>query len=438
MKCILLIITLSFTTIALASEEGVHCESQLILPEISTQSLNLTRSVQATLGTAPYFCRFFKVSSDDANDVNLKKWVKTKLKDDRSKSFVDINKEIEATVLKVLEKVAMKKMWTLINETSRTKLYFSAECSGAQLNKWPMFQAKKDNLVNDPELDLKLVSNFKKLCQSGAKFESLAPYLSRDVVAESMLILGDVYPVNFKQVKKITCEGFNSTPEAILKDEKYEHFVLGDADIKDRKEFATWMKSVLDYHASLSFDGATIDEKVDELFQFQSRKKPSFTFLSTEETDAIESYTGMISASINGCLRRSNCDEETTKKINLMISGLKKLKAASKNKDSDLLFRGVASMPSFILSMMDEAITSGKAIALDKGFLSTTGIGKVAEGFAGRDEGGLLFVIKSKSCVGISDIARVKNEDEFLCPPNIKFIINRSEVPGVINLIEED
>jgi hypothetical protein len=45
-------------------------------------------------------------------------------------------------------------------------------------------------------------------------------------------------------------------------------------------------------------------------------------------------------------------------------------------------------------------------------------------------------VIKSKSCVGISELSDSPTEDEYLCPPGMKFKIKKSAIKNVFELEE--
>jgi hypothetical protein len=430
----LLLFLLNVNIFAQEQNEAILCNPQLSLPVISSQSIELTKKVQATLGVSPLFCRWFQKAADDKDDEKLKKIVEVLVKNDNGQTT---SEEINKAVLKVMERVAMKKLWGHANDTVRTRIYFSKECAKAQLNKWPYINQSRAYDSSDKSKDDKVLKSIMELCKGGHSFETLAPFLSKDVINESILILSQVYPKNFKQIKKFTCTNFDKNEKVILSDEMSSSIVLSGNDLSDRQEFVAWLKSTLSYRTKSSYYSSSLEEKVDEIFQFQNRGKASYEIISSEEGDAIESYTRENYGTINGCLRWGDCDEKTKKTIEKMISGLSKLKNATPNQ-APLLFRGVASLPAPVVASIYKAIESKEALVLDKAFLSTSGTGKEADSYTRAEEKSFRFLIKAKSCVGISDVAstNVKNEDEFLCPPNMKFKINKTEIPNVLTLEE--
>lgn len=174
-------------------------------------------------------------------------------------------------------------------------------------------------------------------------------------------------------------------------------------------------------------------------YQNETSDGNNFDQLSLEEMNELRAYTSNSYKAINSCLRKSNCDAVETKKINAIISGLTKLKKSKLNTDDlssddyQILFRGAKELPSFVKKGLDKNATN---FILDKGFMSSTGNIETARNFAGSE--GHVFVMRTKSCVGISSLSEYSSEDEFLCPPGMKFTVKKmSGVKGAY-LIEEE
>lgn len=431
MKKILLGLLISTNVFALESRE---CAQGLSLPITTIAGLDLTQKMQNILGVSPLFCRKAKVSSDDKNDDELKKMVDKLLAQEKSQIAAD---QVSKITFDVMTKVAMKKLWSMADQKTQTQIYFSPECESSQLNKWPVFKNKGFVYNGEKAKESKILNDFKKLCSPKLTFETLAPYLSKDVVTESMFILGRVYPNDFKTVADYTCKQFAQTPEAIFKDDNYGSFVLGESNIEDREQFGDWLKNALSYKVRFDSQKDSVNVKIRELFQMQERTKTLYEILTPDEVSSIQQYTGESYVDFNACLRRDTCVSDTKSEVEKINNALKKVKNASNKKDDALLFRGLANLPSFIRKAMDDAIVSGNAIVVDKAFLSTSGNGTTAKRFSTLEGvGGALLVIKNKSCVGISEISLMKAEDEFLCPSGMKFKITKSGVEDVYNLEE--
>ncbi|MFN8369788.1 MAG: ADP-ribosyltransferase [Bacteriovoracaceae bacterium] len=176
-------------------------------------------------------------------------------------------------------------------------------------------------------------------------------------------------------------------------------------------------------------------EEIKQYYQNQHGDKAKILSLTELEIKEIRSYTGASHVQLNNCLRAENCNEDQKTKIKTILSGLKKLK----NKNSEtfqIFFRGANWLSEDNLRLLNN---NTRNFVLDKGFLSTSGDIKVAKQFAGNhySNQGVLFILKTKSCVGISVISGFKHEDEFLCSPGMKFNVQRKDSKSQIYILEE-
>ena len=394
---------------------------------LSVPGFSLTKSINDALGVSPFFCRDVKVSTDDDNDNVLKNHI-NELASRKQKS--GSKEKIEDTTYNVLENVVMKRLWGMNSEKNKINLFLSDSCKNKMLNKLPFINTKKTTSKSDPKASKQAYNDFIKLCSNDLGFDQLAPYLSKDVIAESMYILSLIYPNNFLAVKEFTCKSFKNTPEVIFKEEKYENFFLGSTDISNQQEYATWIKN------TFAFGSNEVEEKISTLFQQQGRTKKASDILTKKEIASIQNYTIIGYDQINRCLRTSNCDPKTLNDCKNITSALLKLKNASSIKGQNVLYRGTINVPDFVIDNVEKASINGGTIVLDKGFLSTSGNEYIAKSFAKKSStDSFVYVLKSKSCVGIADISKLR-EDEFLCPAGMKFKVEKSDTDNIYILQE--
>ena len=415
-----------------------NCVESGTLSMLSSQGLVLINNINNAIGVTPLFCRDAKVSTDDDNDSLLKKHIDELLSHEQK---IGSKEQIENTTYNVLASVVMKKLWGMTSEKNRVKLFLSDSCKDRMLNKLPLLNSKKSSPESSAEKNKQVYDDFIKLCSNDFSLERLAPYLSKDVIAESMYVLSLVYPDKFLAVKEFTCNAFKKTPEVIFKDEKYENFFLGITDITDQQQYAAWIKSTFTLEANQTsqskLNDLEINEKISNLFQLQGRDKKISEILSKKEIASIKNYTSDGYDQINGCLRTSKCDSKTLDDCRNITSALVKLKSVSARSGQNVLFRGARNVPDFVIDKVEKAAITGSSIILDKGFLSTSGNEEVAKKFAKKSStNSFIYVLKSKSCVGIADISLIRGEDEFLCPAGMKFKVEKSGTDNIYILQE--
>lgn len=181
-----------------------------------------------------------------------------------------------------------------------------------------------------------------------------------------------------------------------------------------------------------------INSYVVQKYQSKSADNSKLKNLTAKEVSEIQDYTANGYEQINKCLRKGNCPQEEKDKVNAIVSGLKKVKNSSSN-ESQIFFRGTSQLPDFIQKSLDKESDS---FVLDKGFMSTTGDVGIAKKFSKKysDDGkdSVVFIMKTKSCVGISTISHFGNgEDEFLCPPGMKFKARKKKDAQGVYILEE-
>ncbi len=166
--------------------------------------------------------------------------------------------------------------------------------------------------------------------------------------------------------------------------------------------------------------------------KYQDTGKPEKAELSQSEISALKNYSGYGHVGINDCLRTNICKKDDLKKIDKIVSALKKLKR-SDSKNTQLLFRGVNWLSDSDRKALD---SNSQDFVLEKGFMSTSANVEISKGFANFPRG-TLFIIKTQSCVGISSLSTIEGEDEFLCPPGLKFNVKRKDPKSNIYILEE-
>lgn len=192
-----------------------------------------------------------------------------------------------------------------------------------------------------------------------------------------------------------------------------------------------------------------LNSYITKKYQGQTSDNSKIKQLTSDEILQLKSYTGNGYHDINTCLRKEDCSEEQTKKIKAIVSGLQKIKSENWKKGIEntspnnyqIVYRGTRDLPDFVQKALDKESDS---FVLDKGFMSTTGEVNTAKKFAGgKIKAGsdqAIFIMKTKSCVGISTISSFGSaEDEFLCPPGMKFRARqKKDSPGYYILEELD
>lgn len=179
-----------------------------------------------------------------------------------------------------------------------------------------------------------------------------------------------------------------------------------------------------------------ISEAVKMTYQNTPKLVESLKKLSDEELMSLKGYTGQDFTQLNSCLRNKNCEAEENEKIKNIISGLNKIQG--NEKEEKYLYRGFGKIPGFIQEQLD---AGAQGYTLDAGFMSATGDIHTAKSFAvnsseGEYKKGTIVIMKTKSCVGISAISSFSTEDEFLCPPGLKFNIKKLEKENAYYLEE--
>lgn len=373
------------------------------------------------LGLAPLFCRNFSDPTDDKSDEELKELV-----DKLTAKSTETDPVQLGEIQRVIRLTAMKKLWSLESENNRIHIYLSSACEGYELNKWPSFTNKKALVDEDAKQEEKHFSDFIKICSAKFSSNDLAPFLSKDVLNESLTVLTKIYPQNYGNVKNYICGFFNTLPQSYIDDTVYENFVLE----KESDENLNLFSKLL------------MDTKLSANFQLQGRQQTLQSLLSPDEVQSIKNYTDKSFAAYNTCLRDSKtCTDSTRWGVEKIKSALGKIKNASRNSNKDIYFRGAHSLPEPVLKKIRDGISSKTPIVLDNAFLSTSGLASISKRFAGhfssKDVDGIIFVIKSRNCGGIASLSPVwDEEDEFLCPPAMKFIIKDTGVripvdPGI-------
>ena len=240
------------------------------------------------------------------------------------------------------------------------------------------------------------------------------------------------------------CNAIIMSDESIYKNNIYSNNGVESYEPHNVNEFSNWLKDLyknkrkpsdtdvlsLEEQKKLSSEkidlikfkqyfGGNLYDALKRDYQDRATVKKNISKLSPDEKADIFDYSRNSYVSINYCLRNANCNDGLKIKIKNILAGMEKIKN-SKNDDShDLtLFRG-GNLPQALIS---ELAKEPKGFLLDKGFMSTSGSVHTANVF-----GENLLILKAKSCVGIANISD-QGEDEFLCPPNLKF--NVRKLPG--------
>ncbi|MBY0416356.1 MAG: ADP-ribosyltransferase, partial [Bdellovibrionales bacterium] len=388
---------LLFSTTSFAEDScGGNCPSATTSDGMVKDVKDFSKKVQEITGVTPYFCRDVKVSTDQKEDLEFKRYVKNKSKSQK----VNLSEyELKESVFSTLKYVAMKNIWAQTNDKTRSKIYYQEGCRSYPLNKLPEFVYERS--VNKGALNESLVKSIRPICNA-YKFSDLAPFLSKEVLSEAVLILIDAFPKSFSQIKNHLCQNFNDTPEIFLKGDDQTKALVPKIENEDQRKFREWFSSILT-HDPVHYNfllGDYLLIKLNDKFQFQQRKRED-QVISFDQENKIYNYTNRDFTKINTCLRTGKCEEDSKEVGISMIASLEKLKMASGQKELTL-FRGVMDPPKFLAKLLEENLDKETPFVFDKAFMSTTGMAKTAVGFGGTlGPDAWHLIVKAKSCVGI-------------------------------------
>lgn len=486
--------------------DQVNCYNFNMLSSTPKQLVSLISIVKNdVLGTVPKFCHTEKIPTlngqNDLADKALNHFVKQLNNQnigqnkDLVKTGTNPGSRVEDLIFQTLQITILKKIWTLSSEEKKYDLLLSDECSPLGLNRFPI---KAKEIITDSNKSSKtdqvkqnnLFYKTKKVCQTES-FNDLAPFISKDILAESLYLLKKILPNNFPIVQKEMCNMLSKTDEYFLKNDQYENYIINNHSVTSINEFSKWMeniysefnKTIMDQQVENNLlenqnelygllyenenDGGNEDnENMDpnnqklhtagitnplltdtivKTFQEGINNKKELFPKTTDEIKNLTAYTGSGYENLNTCLRKENCSDEQQKKINSIISVLNKIRlnkiANGNSNDFRFTFRGTREIPEVIYKAISSP--SAKDVELDKGFLSTSADLNVAKNFSYTGtansalDKGLIFIIKSKNCVGISKMSGLSREDEFLCPPGLKFNVKQKEGNRKVYILEE-
>lgn len=317
----------------------------------------------------------------------------------------------------------VKNLWKHFNDNDRMKIYLSESCKRLMLNKYPIhsyvIEASEKNHSEDA-MDI---------CES-VNLKSLDQYIDQKVMSEALLALKEIMPDESESIAAHVCERLARPIEEcnILANEESQGISawLGRAYEKSKeihdKPFAVSIEKGL----RIIFDEKT----------FNPEKKADLT---KDELYAVNYYSGSQYDDFNDCLRKNKCTERSVKLIKDLKSFLHKLD----NTESEeiVIFRGTSDVPGFIVENLNAESTD--AFVLDKAFTSTSSDIDIAEGFTGvgfHKDRRFLYMLKAKSCVALSNMVKMDDEDELICPPGMKVRskkLHPTNKYGNIYLLEE-
>lgn len=371
----------------------VSCDDKLpaalsVAPVVTKLSQELTMP----LGMAPLFCRSQIVPSDSKKDQDLKKeFDELALKNAPNvKSGVVIAYDTR----KILKMAALKKMWMMSNEETRKKALLSSECSSDYLNRSPfyIYGEKNKNAIENQE---KVLKDFHSLCTievSEDPDKALAPYLTNDVVADAFEMLKSLYPNNFRVVKTALCGIFEGREINTLGSD-YQSFAAAPiSDNKLRGKYFTWANE------------KTNKVPYKMLIGLQGREGDVDDIMAPHEFDQFKKFSK----------GEKGVDEKA------LAGGLHKVASKRGDVDNDVLFKGVV-----LSSSLKKSLEKGHDV--DLGLMEMSGRSGDALSEIHTDEIDSLkgdkavLVVKAKSCVSSSLLATESNEDNYVCPPGLKF-----------------
>lgn len=338
-------------------------------------------------------------------------------------TFINKGKKIEFKMNKDKEDVLLASIESSLEGVNKTKAFtkkyhdsIEGQIFLEQMYKEYMNPADKDDMLYPGENPI--------FINAQGKYEKKEdPYLSAEVFKEEF----DKYAAAIKPLKIGKYEVIAG---------QYGSFYVK----KENGEYVTTFLKETEKSGNLSSEAYEPDEEEDERsigykdpkvvrdlrealstnYQKSDKILQKMTKLSSDELAAIRLYTGNEYQSINSCLRKDDCAEVLGAKAKNLKNALSQL---SEKDTTQVLYRGVSRLPDDLL----EKLNKNEKVVVDKGFMSTSGDLKVASSFAGmyKEEKGIILMLKTKSCVGISAISFFQGEDEFLCPPGMKFQAKR-------------
>jgi hypothetical protein len=274
--------------------------------------------------------------------------------------------------------------------------------------------------------DIRLLEKSASVCEAKS-VKSLAPFISKDVLAEILYYLKDIFGPDFKNAAALVCSKLSNAGESQFRDEMYEDYSIENYPENSLKSFSKWLSELysIDTSSDAKKIAAGVEQRILNYFQGYAVSKKKTSLLNRDEKRALDLYTSEDFSDYNMCLRENNCDLTQKKVVKDIDSTLNKFRSITikENNQIDILFRGMTYLPDFILKSLNALATT--PITIDEAFLSTSGSFKIAKSFAEGVYGepnGFIYIIKSKSCVGISSVSNSPFEDEFLCPPGLKFL----------------
>lgn len=396
---------------------------------------SFTKIKSEPLKNLPVFCKSDKKDISQEDDFN-KFYLQLISKQSTLKSKPKISKAFyEDTVFRVTQTVILKKLWLLLEEASQNKLLVSDHCHQIGVNRFPinsegLFLNKTDM---SHQKDIRLLEKSAIVC--GAKsVKSLVPFISKDVLAETLYYLKDILGNNFQNATSLVCSNLKSAGETQIKEDMYENYSVENYSENALKNFSKWLSDIYSRDkatADAKKLSANIEQQIMNNFQNQTANRDKVVSLTKSEKNSLDLYTSDDFSDFNICLREDNCDAGQKKIVKDIESTLNKFRNGTTRLESqtETLFRGMTYLPDFILASLNAQAST--PVTIDKAFLSTSGSFKIAKVFSEGEYGeknGYIYIIKSKSCVGISNISNSPFEDEFLCPPGLRYLV-KSKFP---------
>lgn len=434
-------IILSVLVILLLTCQGSFAETQkecLPYPSVSPESyLELFRLLKNdVLGTLPKFCQetnnHYLKKTDEGEEAFDQHVIKLRANHPSLNSEKITIEFLEEVIFKTFHYVILKKMWHLSSYDTKYKILLSNDCQKLGINRFPLDEDDIRVKKNEESVEKESALFFKtqKICET-KRLEDLAAFMSRDVMAESLLYLKDIFPVNFESVLTSLCIMLKASDELVFKNESYESYYVENFRVSSEGDFSSWLRSLYLNNRDSNdkkIIGAGIEKMILAHFQAQTSDHKRSVELTRVERIVLDYYTGDDFYHVNNCLRKNDCSESQMILVDGLVSALDRLKVkAAGDRPYKTVFRGMTNLPESALEALEKAKT--EATEIDKGFMSTSGRASVADGFSkgeNSDKKGYIYILRAKSCVGISAISNVKAEDEFLCPPGLKFRLKTS------------
>lgn len=247
---LLILISLIFLSSITYAEDKIACADEI---NNNVEIYKLFSHVKnEILGTTPKFCRTDKHAqlSDELDEgeksldefvVNLKSFRPNT--PDTLKIKLDDEVVVNRTIFNTFKMLILKKMWQQSSSDNQYSLLIAPECSVLGLNRLPIQKrssSSQDVIERNKDGALEATKN---VCTS-SKFSEIAPYVSKDVLAEALLNLKNVFPQSFPQMVDSVCKNLNTTNELIFKNDKYQDFSIGELSVDSARDFTAWLKSI--------------------------------------------------------------------------------------------------------------------------------------------------------------------------------------------------